>query len=28
VTNTQLAAQFLESRMIALGLRGYVRIVP
>ena len=28
VTNTRAAAQFFESRMSALGLRGYVRIVP
>ena len=28
VTNSPAAAQFLESRIVALGLRGYVRLVP
>jgi len=28
VTNTPAAARFFESRLTALGLRGYVRIVP
>jgi hypothetical protein len=28
VTNSPAAAKFFEDRMIALGLRGYVRLVP